>query len=220
LERSITLSSMGRNEEAEAGLNAVLQDDLGPLNIFALAERAAIRVRTNRPELAMEDYTAVLRLQPTSEMYFRRGKLQESLGLLEEAAQGYQEGIAKLGHAIVLKNALIETKIKQRKYEDALVLIDDQINRTPVKTRPYIQRAEVWTKMGKNDEATVAYEQALSEANRILGKRRTAIHLVARAKIYHAIGQQQEAMNDLREALRQAPRYEDAEQLLQEWTKK
>lgn len=220
LEHSITLSSMGLNEEAESGLNAVLQEDLGPLKIFALAERAAIRVRTNRPELAIEDYTAVLRLQPTSEVYFRRGKLQESLGLLEEAAENYNEGITKLGHAIVLKNALIETRIKQKKYEDALVLIDDQIHRTPVKTQQYFQRAEVLRQMGRKEEARATYDQALSEANRILGKRHTAIHLMARAKIYHALGQQQEAMNDLREALRHAPRYEDAEQLLQEWTKK
>jgi tetratricopeptide (TPR) repeat protein len=220
LDQSITLSSMGQNEEAEAGLNAVLQKDLGRLKIFALAERAAIRVRTNRPELAIEDYTAVLGLQPTSEIYYRRGKLQESLGRFEEAAQNYQEGIAKLGQAIVLKKALIETRIKQKKFKEALQLIDEQIRLMPVKTQPYFQRAEVLEKMGKRNEAQQAYEQALSEANRILEKRRTAIHLVARARILRAMGQRQEALSDVREALQKAPRFEEAEQLFQEWNEK
>lgn len=216
LQRGLTLSAMGRNEDAEAALDYFLQEEVGQKRAFALAERAAIRARTGRPQLAVEDYTAVLVIQQTGELYLLRGKLQESLGRLEEAAVGYQEGIAKLGDSVLLKKALIEIRIAQGKLDQALVLIDEQITKTPVKIPWLLQRAAVLNQMGQGDAARITYEQALSEADRILGKRQTALNLLNRAKVLNAMGQREEAVRDLQEALQISPQFAAAKNLLQQ----
>ena len=98
-----------------------------------------------------------------------------------------------------------------------MVLIDEQLNRSPSNTQWYLQRAQVLGQMGKSDAARKTYEQALSEANRMLGKRPTAIHLLARAKILNAMGKRQDAVRDLRDAVKKSPQFVEAETLLQQW---
>jgi tetratricopeptide (TPR) repeat protein len=217
LERALTLSALGRNKEAESTLDYLLQKESDPKRVWALAERAAIRARTGQVELAIEDYSAILLLQPIGEIYLERGKLQESLGRLEEAAVGYQEGVATLGNPMFLKKHLIDIRIAQGKFHEALVLIDEQITRATVKTQWYLQRAEVLGQMGQGDAARKTYEKALSEANRILGKRSTALHLLARAKVLNALGKRAEALRDLRNVLQKSPGFGEAQKLLQQW---
>jgi tetratricopeptide (TPR) repeat protein len=214
LERAMTLSASGRDQEAEAALDSFLQDVSHPKRVFALAERAHIRARTGRLELAIADFTSAIQLQPTIELYLIRGQLQENLGKLEAAAEGYRDGLAKLGNAISLKKGLIRVQIAQNKYGPALALINEETARSSVKTPWYLQRAEILARMGRSQDSRRTYEQALDEANRILGKRSTAMQLVARAKVFHAMGRVEDAKRDLREAIQQAPHWEEADDLL------
>jgi tetratricopeptide (TPR) repeat protein len=214
LERALTLSVLHRYQEAEAALDDFLQNDSDPKRVMALAERAHIRANTGRIALAIADFTAAIHLQPTIELYLIRGQLQESLGKLNEAEAGYHEGLARLGDAILLKKSLIRVHIGQQHYDEALALIDEEVARAPVKTRWYLERAELLARMGKPEATRLAYERALSEVNRVLGKRSTAMQLVARAKIYHAMGRTEEAKRDLRAAKQKAPRYSEADDLL------
>lgn len=216
-QRALTLSAMGRNEEAEAALDTLLQEESDPKRVIALAERAAIRARTGRVQLAIADLTAAIQLQPTIKLYLLRGNLQESLGTLDAAAAGYHDGLAQVGDAIVLKKSLIRVQIAQQQYSAALALIDEELARSSVKAPWYRQRAEILAIMGQPDASRLAYEQALAETNRILAKRPTTLHLLARAKILHALGQRAEAVRDLQEALNKSPGYGEAEKLLQQW---
>jgi tetratricopeptide (TPR) repeat protein len=212
--RAMTLSALGRDKEAEAALDSFLQDESDPKRVYALGERAHIRARTGRLELAITDFTSAIQLHPTIELYLKRGQLQESLGKLEAAAAGYHEGLATLGDAILLKKGLIRVQIAQQQYGEALALVNDEIARSSVKTPWYMQRADILAKMGRSEDSRRTYEQALSEANRILGKRSTAMQLVARAKVFHAMGRVEEAKRDLQEALEKAPRFAEADDLL------
>jgi tetratricopeptide (TPR) repeat protein len=214
LQRALTLSGMGRDKEAEAALNYFLQDESDPKRVLALAERAAIRERTGRVELAIADLTAAIQLQPNIELYLMRGKQQESLGKFDAAAAGYHDGLAKFGNAIVLKNGLMRVQIAQKQYGAALALIDEEVSRSSVKTPWYLQRAELLAIMGQPDASRLAYEQALAETNRLMGKRQTALHLVARAKILSAMGKREDAVRDLQEALKKSPRFAEADLLL------
>lgn len=214
LERAMTLSALSRDQEAEAALDSFLQDLSHPKRVFALAERAHIRARTGRLELAIADFTSAIQLQPTIELYLIRGKLQENLGKFEAAAEGYRDGLAKLGDAILLKKGLIRVQIAQNQYGQALALINEEAARSSVKTSWYLQRADILAKMGRSEESRRTYAQALSEANRILGKRSTAMQLLARAKVFHAMGRVEEAKRDLREAIEKAPRFAEADALL------
>ena len=214
LQRALTLSALGRDKEAEAALDYFLQEESDPKRVFALAERASIHARTGKAELAITDFTSAIQLQPTIELYLIRGKLQESLGKLEAAAAGYQDGLAKLGDAILLKKNLIRVQIAQKQYGEALALIDEEVVRSSVKTPWHLQRAEILDKMGQPDAARLAYEQALSEANRVLGKRPTAMQLLARAEVYQAMGRMEEAKQDLRVAIQKTPHFAEADDLL------
>jgi tetratricopeptide (TPR) repeat protein len=216
LERAMTLSALGRDQEAEAALDSFLQDPSHPKRVFGLAERAHIRARTGRLEQAIADFTSAIQLQPTIELFLTRGQLQEKLGNLEAAAEGYHEGLAQLGDAILLKKGLIRVHIAQNQYGQALALINQEAARSAVKTPWYLQRGEILTKMGRSQDSRRTYEQALAEANRILGKRSTAMQLLARAKVFHAMGRVEEAKSDLREAVQKAPNWAEAEDLLKQ----
>lgn len=214
LQRALTLSALGRDKEAKTALDYFLQDESDPKRVFALAERASIHVRNGQAQLAITDFTSAIQLQPTIELYLVRGKLQESLGKLEDAAAGYQDGLAELGDAILLKKGLIRVRMVQNQYSEALALVDEEIAGSSVKTPWHLQRAEILDKMGKPDAARLEYEQALSEANRVLGKRQTAMQLLARAEVYQAMGRMEEAKQDLRVAIKKTPHFAEADELL------
>ena len=214
LQRALTLSALGRDKEAESALDYFLQDESDPKRVFALAERASIHARNGQTELAITDFSSAIHLQPTIELYLVRGKLQESLGKLEDAVAGYQDGLAKLGDAILLKKGLIRVRMVQKQYSEALALVDEEIANSSVKTSWHLKRAEILDHMGRPDEAKLANEQALAEANRVLGKRQTAMQLLARAQVYQAMGRIEEAKNDLRVAIKQTPNFAEANDLL------
>jgi tetratricopeptide (TPR) repeat protein len=214
LQRALTLSALGRDKEAESALDYFLQEESDPKRVFALAERASIHARNGQTELAITDFTSAIQLQPTIELYLVRGKLQESLGKLEDAAAGYQDGLAKLGDAILLKKGLIRVRMVQKQYSEALALVDEEIARSSVKTSWHLKRAEILDHMGRPDEAKLANEQALAEANRVLGKRQTAMQLLARAQVYQAMGRIEEAKNDLRVAIQKTPHFAEADDFL------
>lgn len=217
LERSLTLSAMEHDQEAEAALNQLLRRDMGDLRMFALAERAVILARTGRPEAAINDYTVLLGIQPVGEVYLRRSQLLESLDRYEEAAAGYQEGLTVLGDSFLLKKGLIDLRIKQGRYDHALDLIDEQILRAPVKTQWYLQRAEILSRLGQVQEAGKTYEQALVEANRVLTRRQTSLNLLARAEVLFAMGRRADAIRDLNEVSKQSPKFRGAQMRRQQW---
>jgi tetratricopeptide (TPR) repeat protein len=214
LQRALTLSALGRDREAEVALDSVLEEEAHPKRVFALAERAYIRARKGQVEPAIADFTTAIQLQPTIELYLFRGKLQESLKKFEDAAEGYYDGLAKLGDALLIKNGLIRVHLTQKKYSEALSVIDEEVARSSVKTPWLIQKAEILAIMGQTEASHLVYEEALSEANRVLAKRQTALQLLARAQVYLAMGRIEEAKHDLRVAIQKAPHFSEADTLL------
>jgi len=226
-QRSLTLAALGRDVEAEVGFDQFLEQEalpgkgqgLSPVargrdRAIAIAERAHIRARTGRMNLALNDYTAAIRLLPVVGLYQARGHLQENQGKLAEAAAGYREGLARLPHAIELKKSLIRIEIARQQYGQALQLIDEELARAHRKTAWYLRRGEVLDAMGQPDAAQVAREQALAEVNQTMGKRVTAVHRLYRAKVYLALGRVEEAKADLRLAIQMAPSFAGAKDLL------
>lgn len=216
LQRALTLSALGRDQAAESALTDLLQEGSDPNRIIALAERAHLRARTGQPQLAIADLTSAIQLQPTIELYLTRGQLQESLGNLAAAEAGYQEGLAELGDAVLLKKGLIRVQVDQGQLGKALALINQEAARSPDKIHWHLQRADILAKMGNSTASRQAYERALSETNRTMGKRSTAMQLVARARVLQAMGRVEDAKRDLREAVEQAPRFDEAKDLLRQ----
>ena len=149
-------------------------------------------------------------------IYLARGELQESLGLLDDAAAGYRAGLAQLRGAILVKLALIRVEIASKRYDQALEFIDQEIARAAVKTEWYLRRAEVLTTAHKKKEASQVLQQALAEANRVLSKRATALQLISRARVLRALGNTDAAVRDVELALTKSPRYQVAIDFLSE----
>lgn len=214
LARCRTLVALGRDSAAKVALDQYLQGESGASRVVALVERAHLYGRTGRADLALADFSAALHLYPTVELYLARGHLQEELGQLDNAEAGYREGVSHLRHASILRKELIRVKIAQGHYPEALTLIDNELAAAAVKTEGYLRRAEVLAAMGQTEAADSARTHALAEANRAFSKRPTALHRVARAKVYQGLGQLEAAKQDLRLAVQTAPRFTDAQNLL------
>ncbi len=214
LERCRTLVALGRTREAETGLTQYLHEETGVSRVMALVERANLYAGTGRATLAIADFSEALSFYPTIELYVARGHLQEELGQFDAAAAGYLVGLNRLPQASMLRSSLIRVKIAQGQYPEALTLIDQEIANASGKTEWYVRRAVVLAAMGQTEAAEYAYAQALTEANRILAKRPTALQRLMRAKVYHAMGQLDAAKHDLRLVMQAAPNLTEAETLL------
>ena len=118
--------------------------------------------------------------------------------------------------ALLVKLALIRVEIRGKRYVEALDLIDEEIARAAVKTEWFLRRAEVLTMARKKKEADRVLQQALAEANRVLSKRATALHLLSRARVLKALGNTDAAVRDVEMALTKSPRYKGAIDLLSE----
>lgn len=92
----------GRGEEAlrllSDGLRRLASEapsKYGTESIILLHNRARVHVATGRPESALDDYSALLRLEPTnSEAHLDRGVLLQRLGRTPEALADYDAAIA------------------------------------------------------------------------------------------------------------------------------
>ena len=114
IERALVLSALGRDGEAEAELDQLVDADNSDeiLKLAALTERAAIRARRGQVRLAIEDLNKAIARQPALQQYLTRGRLQEGSGQLASAAAGYRDGLSKLGsRGVLLNERLIAVEI-------------------------------------------------------------------------------------------------------------
>jgi tetratricopeptide (TPR) repeat protein len=207
----LTLSALGRDAQAEAELNRFITT--GGRSVRAYSERGEIRARNGRFEEAIDDYSKAIEIQHDVELYLRRGALQEAIGELDAAATGYAEGLRNLGGAVTLRLAVIRVETDRGAYGSALAYIDEELERVPVKTSWYLRRAEVLQAAGKTSEAELALNLALAEANQVIEKRATGIHLFSRAKVYVALGRIDLAREDLEDVLLKSPRFSEAREM-------
>lgn len=218
LERGLSLADLGRDSEAEIELTRHLH---GPNpKASAYAQRAALRERDRRPDEAIGDYTAALALAADVEWYLRRGRLQESLGRLDDATAGYREGLARCGGAVAIRLEFLRLEMARAHFETATLLIDEALAQAEIKTEWYLRRAEVQAAAGRVEEAMRDRDRALGEADRAVARRPTALRLMARAKVLLEMGCADKAAADLQAALRKAPALIEAAQLLKDIERK
>lgn len=187
----------------------------GPEVFAALRARARARRDLGRRRLAVADYSRALRAaRARPNLYLERGRLQIRLGDFDGAARGYAEGLARLGGSVVLRRALIAVQLRRRRYQEALRLVEPLLKRARVKTPWLLERARIHRAAGRARAAATDYAAALREANRVLGRRASSVHLVTRARVLLALGRARAARRDLLAALARSPRFEQARRLL------
>lgn len=210
--RGITFAAMNRPRDAERELTRFL--DSGRVSAAVLAARADARVKLGQTESAIADLSHALSISPDVDLYIERARLEESLGRLDRAADGLRDGVLALHGPVVLRDRLIDVEIRNKRYQAAIRVIDDQIAATPVPSGWYLRRSEVLKMAGKTTEAQQDRLRALNEADRAISQHPSAIHLMTRARVFVALGRNAEASADLHAALNLSPRMSEAMDLL------
>lgn len=210
--RGIVLGVLQRDDEALAELAAFL--DSGPGSAIAYAERAKLKLRRGERSPAVTDYLSAIALDPDVELYIECGRLQTELGWLDEAAALYREAISTLGEAEVIVQCLVEVEVRRQEYAEAIALVDRQLANGAAKSVWLRRRAEIWDRAGDSAAAAKDRADALQIADQALVRRPDAINLVARAEVFFSMGRFVEAREDLLAAVKKAPRYHKASELL------
>jgi tetratricopeptide (TPR) repeat protein len=204
LQRALVHVAMGRPRAAERDLDRFLA--VGPAHAEALAERARLRQADGRLEDARADLDAALALAADLELYRLRGRIDERLGRLDDAAAGYREGLAALGPAVVLRLALVDVERRRGAHEPALVLVDALLREAPGRADWLLLRAEILEDAGMLASATADRLQALEVARAAAERRPTPLHRLSVAHAHLALGQHGLARDALALVLRDAPR--------------
>lgn len=214
LERGLTLSALRRDSEADAALTRHIEH--GRASTDAYIERGHIRARGSHPETALADYSTALEQNPTVDIVVAKARVLESIGRVDEAAKDLSSGMKQLRGPVVIRDELIRIETIRKRFDVAIALIDEVIEKAAVKTEWYLRRGDVLRIAGDHNKAMHAYEMAMKEANRVLARRTSAIHLYGRAKAHIRLGQYPDAIRDLHAAIKRSPRFSKAKDLLKQ----
>jgi tetratricopeptide (TPR) repeat protein len=178
--------------------------------------RARARAALGRTSDALADYDVAVGLRAVTDAFLERGRLLEAQGRMGDAAQNYRLALRRVGEAGVLRERLFEAEMATGSHAAAIDAVRPMIERLPVRTRWLLMRARAHAAAGDSDAATRDRARALGDVNRALAKRRSPLLLVERARVYAALGRDASALADVDEALRRAPHYEPARELVSE----
>ncbi|MFK0222335.1 tetratricopeptide repeat protein [Streptomyces vinaceus] len=178
--------------QAQAGLG------IAPRDAGLLEARAKARTATDDREQAVADYTAAIAAAPLPQYLLGLGELQQSLGHRDQAEAQY---------AVLRAQETLRRAAGTPADVDAILFEADHgdprravtTGETAVRERPFlaVHDAYAWAlhRAGRDDEALAQAEQALA-----LGTR-SALFLYHRGAIHQALGHNDAAREDLKQAL-------------------
>lgn len=228
LTRSLALAPGLREARLELALTRLESGDapgaLADLDLYlgsgeparaALAARGKILEDQGLLSLARDDYQAALAISVDPELILARGRVEETLGDLDSAARGYEQGLRELAGAAVVRVALVNVEIARKGYPRALALIADETGRSRHGRGEWLLlRARVHQAQGKTALAQRDRLAALDEARLALESRPSDLKKLAVARALAALGRAAEARPLLREILASSPALDDAQKLL------
>ena len=150
-----------------------------PDSAEALMVRARILVRLGQPLDAAENFSqAIAKLSdPQPEQYLERAQALVSAGSahIEEAVQGLDEGIKRLGPIVTLQLYAIELELTQGRYDAALARLDQITPRSGRKEAWLARRGEILEQAGRLTQAHAAFAAALAELDSLPAYRRKTV---------------------------------------------
>ena len=166
--------SSGRLRKAESELKHYLE--YMPGNNLARVELAQILLALDRRLDAIKEYTRAINShpQPSQDWYLQRAKALSEGGdpYLEEALNGLDQGIQRLGPLVSLQLYAISLELKKGLYNEALVRLDQVAAQSSRKETWLVRRAEILAKAGRNDKAMDALNNALTALHSLPQHRR------------------------------------------------
>jgi tetratricopeptide (TPR) repeat protein len=136
-----------------------------PTHAKALATRARALAQLGQGIAAAKDFTQAIgqSLNPAPEYYLERAQALASVGeeYIDQALQGLDEGITKLGPLVTLQLLAIDLELKKKRYDAALARLEEVAAQSQRKEMWLIRRGEIMEQAGRGREAYEAYAQAL-----------------------------------------------------------
>lgn len=159
--RGLLLFEAGRSQSARPPLDRFLTRH--PDHARARAARARVLVRLGEPLAAAEDFShAIAQLPlPPPEYYIERARALVDAGRIDQAIQGLDVGLERLGNVITLQEQAIALELRAGRSDDALARLDRAWAGVARKETWLIRRADVLRQASRSVEAREAYEKAL-----------------------------------------------------------
>jgi len=155
----------GHPERAIAPLRRALA--LEPEDSEAHLDLARALVAVGRTLEGARQYTLALETAPVKlpGRYLERARALRAAGPehREEALEGLDEGMARLGNLVSLANLAIALEIEAARYDAALARLDALSAASPRKESFRARRAEILERAGRTEEARAEWAQTLAE---------------------------------------------------------
>ncbi len=137
---------------------------LEPTHAEGLLLRARCWTKLGQMNKATAGYTEALRrfAEPPPDLFLEHARLQAALGRFDEALQGLDEAILKLGPAPALEFATIEYEQQRGDFQAALRRATALVSRAEIKEPALALKAELLEQTGHLAEAREAFQRVLA----------------------------------------------------------
>lgn len=214
-ERGLTFAKMGRLAQADHALSRYLRRSRQP-DRRALWTRARVRVQRRRTTAALSDYARALRADAEPDLCLEAAQLQRTTGRVAAASRTLKRCLSQLGDSAVVREALARLELRRGRLSAARAALEPLLRSAHVSPQWHLLGASLAERSGDDATARAIRLAALRETDTALTQRRSALLLVQRAHILHALGRRDAARGAVASALSLAPRFAAAHALQRE----
>ncbi len=162
LDPDLTIVNLGRGKlwldsnrfsKARASLTRYLS--IQPDSFEGVITMARVLTKLKETDNAAKHFTRAIGLAPKDsvEIYLERADALRVAGQIDEALNGLDEGIGKLGGIVTLQMAAIDLEVKRGRHDLALVRLEKLMESMPRKETFLLRRGEILLQAGKPCEA-------------------------------------------------------------------
>jgi tetratricopeptide (TPR) repeat protein len=172
LVRGRTFADSGKLREAKEAFSRFVYVE--PRHAEALLGRARVLAQLGEFPAADEDFTRAIANSsaPQPDWFLERAQTLIAFGKTNAAIAAVNEGIEKLGAIVSLEIMAIDLEVSQREFDSALRRIEKLSAQSGRKETWLVRRGEILQRAGKDDEARIAFRQALAAIESLPADRR------------------------------------------------
>lgn len=206
--RALTLMALGQPHRALDALQEALDRNGHTANIHWARGQALEQL--GRSAEALRAYEQTCDHAPNLEAWLAQARLLNQRGDPRAALDALLKGVEQTSGASVLRVKAFHLAQHLNEPSTAITLMTPLIERSRLRTRWLLLRAEALQASGQTKRAHQDRLLALADAERGAHKRPSALAFLRRAKARHALGDLKEAREDLERCLRVAPHLQQA----------
>ena len=151
-----------------------------PNHFEGLVTRARVLARMGAVIEAVSDYSQALTISADPDLYLERAMVtagnapvaSRDTQRIDEALNGLDEGISRLGPLVTLQIAAIDLELRRHNYDAALVRLDAVTSQSERKETWLVRRGEILALAGRSEQARASFKDALAAIDSLPPDRR------------------------------------------------